>query len=136
MKKLKCIATLLEKNAVRKLNWDEASKNLGHYSQIFTVPKPNGKHRVVINMKPLNEQVKKEKFRMETIKDVKSLIQPNDYGAVVDLTDAYYTVSLHKDSRKYCRFILVHRFKAQKKRSKNCSLFGRFTGFSIVYGVL
>ena len=100
------VATLLEKNAVRKLNWDEASKNLGHYSQIFTVPKPNGKHRVVINMKPLNEQVKKEKFRMETIKDVKSLIQPNDYGAVVDLTDAYYTVSLHKDSRKYCRFIL------------------------------
>ena len=100
------IAVLLEKNAIRKLSWEEANKNLGHYSQIFTVPKPGGKHRVVINMKPLNEQVQKEKFKMETAKDVRSLVKHKDFGAVVDLTDAYYTVSLHKDSRKYCRFIL------------------------------
>ena len=43
---------------------------------------------------------------METVKDVRSLLKPGDYGAVVDLTDAYYTVKLHKESRKYCRFIV------------------------------
>ena len=79
---------------------------LGHYLQIFAVPKPGGKWRVVINMKPLNEHVAKETFRMETVKDVRSLLKPGDYGAVVDLTDAYYTVKLHKESRKYCRFIV------------------------------
>ena len=60
----------------------------------------------MINMKPLNEHVAKETFRMETVKDVRSLLKPGDYGAVVDLTDAYYTVKLHKESRKYCRFIV------------------------------
>ena len=79
---------------------------LGHYSQIFAVPKPGGKWRVVINMKPLNEHVLKETFRMETSRDVRSLLKPGDFGAVIDLTDAYYTVKLHQDSRKYCRFII------------------------------
>ena len=100
------VAALLEKNAIRKVSKNEAENNLGHYSHIFTVPKPGGKHRVVINMKPLNEHVLKEKFKMETVKDVKTLLKPKDFGAVVDLTDAYYTVSLHKDTRKFCRFIL------------------------------
>ena len=43
---------------------------------------------------------------METTKDVRSLLKPGDMGAVVDLTDAYYTVKLNEDSRKYCRFIV------------------------------
>ena len=43
---------------------------------------------------------------METARDVRSLLKPGDFGAVVDLTDAYYTVKLHKDSMKYCRFIV------------------------------
>ena len=78
----------------------------GHYSQIFAVPKPGGKWRVVINMKPLNEHVAKETFRMETSRDVRSLLSPGDFGAVIDLTDAYYTFKLYGDSRKYCRFIV------------------------------
>ena len=79
---------------------------LGHYSQIFAVPKPGGKWRMVINMKTLNEHVLKETFRMETSRDVWTLLKPGNFGAVIDLTDAYYTVKLHQDSRKYCRFII------------------------------
>ena len=43
---------------------------------------------------------------METSRDVRSLLKPGDFGAVVYLTDAYYTVKLHEDSRRYCRFIV------------------------------
>ena len=100
------VAQLLAKEAVRKVSREEAASKPGHYSHIFTVPKPGGKHRVVINMKPLNEHVLKEKFRMETTKDVRSILKKGDFGAVVDLTDAYYTVKLNKQSRKYCRFIV------------------------------
>ena len=102
------VAQLLVKGAIRKVSQQEALAKPGHYSHIFTVSKPGGKHRVVINMKPLNEHVLKEKFRMETAKDVKSIsiLKKGDFGAVVDLTDAYYTVKLHKQSRKYCRFIV------------------------------
>ena len=52
-------------------------------------------------MKPLNEHVQKESFQMETSRDVSSLLKPGDHAAVIDLTDAYYTVKLHEDSRKY-----------------------------------
>ena len=100
------VRTLLDKGAVRVVSQEEALATPGHYSQVFAVPKPGGKWRVVINMKPLNEFVLKESFRMETVKDVRSLLKPGDFGAVIDLTDAYYTVKLHKDSRRYCRFII------------------------------
>ena len=100
------ISELLHKGAIRVVSQEEAQSVPGHYSQIFAVPKPGGKWRVVINMKPLNEHVLKESFHMETSKDVRSLLQPEDYGAVIDLTDAYYTVKLHEDFRKYCRFIV------------------------------
>ena len=100
------IATLIEKGAVRVVPREEAMATPGHYSQIFAVPKPGGKWRVVINLKPLNEHVLKETFQMETSKNVRSLLKQGDFGAVVDLTDAYYTVKLHTDSRRYCRFIV------------------------------
>ena len=100
------ISNLLGKGAIRVVPREEAIATPGHYSQIFAVPKPGGKWRVVINLKPLNEHVAKETFHMETSKDVRSLLRPSDYGAVIDLTDAYYTVKLHNDSRKYCRFIV------------------------------
>ena len=68
------IATLLAKGAIRDVSAHEAASNPGHYSKIFAVPKPGGKWRVVINLKPLNEFVAKESFRMETVKDVPTLI--------------------------------------------------------------
>ena len=100
------VGKLLAKGAIRKVPQQEACTSLGHYSQVFAVPKPGGKWRVVINMKPLNEHVQKESFQMETSRDVSSLLKPGDHAAVVDLTDAYYTVKLHEDSRKYCWFII------------------------------
>ena len=100
------ISNLLGKGAIRVVPREEAYANPGHYSKIFAVPKPVGKWRVVINLKPLNEFVAKETFRMETARDVRSLLKPGDFGAVVDLTDVYYTVKLHNSSRKYCCFII------------------------------
>ena len=100
------ISSLLSKGAIRMVTPEEAAKCPGHYSKIFAVPKPGEKWRVVINLKPLNEFVAKETFRMETARDVRTLLKPGDFGAVIDLTDAYYTVKLHESSRKYCRFIV------------------------------
>ena len=100
------IDELLGKGDIRKVSTAEATAIPRHYSKIFGVPKPGGKWRVVINLKPLNEFVAKESFRMETARDVRSLLEPQDFGAVVDLTDAYYTVKLHVDSRKYCCFMV------------------------------
>ena len=43
---------------------------------------------------------------MHTSKEVCTLLQPADYGIIIDLSDAYYLVKLHQSSRKYCRFIV------------------------------
>ena len=37
------------------------------YSQMFLVPKKDGRHRLVINLKRLNQSVKTEHFTMEGI---------------------------------------------------------------------
>ena len=100
------VATLLEKGAVRIIPKNLANKKLGVYSKMFCVPKPGHNNcRPVINLKPLNKYIYKESFKMETLKDVRATLQPGDYGATVDLTDAYFHVKIHRKSRKYLRFI-------------------------------
>ena len=98
---------LVRKKAMRVVPWAEACKSLGHYSQIFAVPKPNGKYRVIINMKPLNKHIVKETFSMESLKEVRAILKPNAWASIVDLSDAYYLVSIAKEDRKYCRFIFA-----------------------------
>ena len=100
------IKDLVCKGAMRKVPWNEAVKSKGFYSKLFCLPKPGtATWRVIINLKPLNQYVKKASFRMEGVKDVKNILAPGMFGAIVDLSDAYYHVSLHKKSRKYTRFI-------------------------------
>ena len=92
---------------MRVVPYDEAVKKKGFYSKLFCIPKPSSeKWRTIINLKPFNKYVKKSAFKMETVKDVRDLLQPQMYGAVVDLSDAYYHVKLHRTSWKYTRCML------------------------------
>ena len=59
----------------------------------------------MINLKPLNKYIKKENFKMETLKDVRATLKPGDLGAIVDLTDPYFHVKIHMKSLKYLQFI-------------------------------
>ena len=78
---------------MRKVPYKEAVCSKGFFSKLFCVPKPGlDKWQTVINMKPLNRYIRKEGFRMEGVKDVKVLIQPRMFGAIIDLSDAYYHV--------------------------------------------
>ena len=107
---------LVQKGVLTELTWDQAEREPGHYSQMFTVPKKDSKkRRAVINLKGFNDFVSKKKFRMETVKDVKSVLKPGMWGATVDMTDAYYHIGLHQDSRKYVRFMIdgkIYQFTA------------------------
>lgn len=101
------VATFLEKKAIRVVPHEEANTDLGFYSKIFCVPKPGkDKWRMIIDMRRLNKCIKKKKFRMQGIKDVTSALKPHMYGAVIDISDAYYHVPIRKGARKYTRFIV------------------------------
>ncbi len=41
---------------------------------------------------------------MDDVQLISELIQPGDFGMLVDLKGAYLTLGLHPSHRKYCRF--------------------------------
>ena len=55
-------------------------------STVFLV-KQSTKTRPIFNLKSLNQFIRKEKFKLEGLDQVKTMIQPNDYFMKLDLTD-------------------------------------------------
>ena len=64
--------------------------------------------RPVIDLSILNQYIRKQPFKMETVKSVRQLILANDWAVSLDLTDAYLHVPIHPQSRKYLRFMFGH----------------------------
>jgi len=71
---------------------------------VFPVAKSDGGWRVCTDYRNLNKNISKTRFQMEGIEQVAHLIQPNDFGMLIDLKDCYLTLGLHPAHRKYCRF--------------------------------
>ena len=98
----KAIEDLLQKGAVTQVQ----PKADQFISTLFLVEKESGSEqfRPVINLRPLNRFVRTESFRMEGLQIAKNLIQPGDFLMKLDLKDAYYTVPVHKEHRRYLCF--------------------------------
>ena len=75
-------------------------------SPIFTVPKKDNKeeHRMILNLKELNEYIESHHFKMETFESALKLIKPNSYFASIDLRHAYYSINMAENDQKYLRF--------------------------------
>ena len=74
-------------------------------SPIFTVPKKNtDEHRLILNLKELNQYIEPHHFKMETFESTLRLIKPNNFLASIDLRHAYYSVNMAKSHQKYLRF--------------------------------
>ena len=73
-------------------------------SQIFTRMKKNGGVRLILDLSELNKSITYQHFKMDNIYTVMSLLSQGYFMASVDLRDAYYTVPIHANSRKYLRF--------------------------------
>ena len=60
----------------------------------------------MLDLSALNQFTETEHFKMENLATLKSLLNKGDYVINLDLTDAYLTVPMHPDSRKFLRFLL------------------------------
>ena len=95
------IQRLLERQVI-----EFASPVLGQYiSNIFFRVKKDGSIRLILNLKALNLHVEYHHFKMETLQAAIQLMSRGCYLASVDLKDAYYSVPMAPQDRKYLRFV-------------------------------
>ena len=94
------ISSLLAKQVI-----ELAEHGLGEIiSNIFLRPKEDGSHRLILNLKELNQSVPYVHFKRETLSSILKLVERNAFMAAVDLKDAYYSIRVCKEDRKYLRF--------------------------------
>ena len=91
----------------------------GFLSTLFLVPKKDGGQRPVINLKSLNSFVNAPHFKMEGIHTLKSLLKKGDWLLKIDLKDAYFSIPISIEHRKYLCFQLEN-----KTYQFNCLPFG------------
>lgn len=73
-------------------------------SKVFTVSKPDGSYRLILNLKILNNFVKSNHFKIEDNKTVAKLLSKGCYMGKIDLKDAYHLVPVKQSHCKYLRF--------------------------------
>ena len=106
------VLKLLEKRAVERV---VQPRSPGFYSRLFLVPKKGDQWRPIIDLSTLNGFLDIQSFKMETSASIRASVQPGHWGVSLDLTDAYFHVPIHPNSRKYLRFCLnnqVFQFRA------------------------
>lgn len=105
-------ADLLRKGVVEKV---KKVNSPGFYSRLFTVQKPNGDLRPIIDLSPLNRHLEVKHFQMETAQSVSAALRPGEWTSTVDISDAYLHVPLSSSIRHYFRFMVegqVYQFRA------------------------
>lgn len=97
------LSKLIEKGVIRK-----CSPAQGQFiSSIFTVPKPDGSCRLIVNLKNLNKFIRVDHFKLEDIKLVSHLLTDGCFMATLDLTDAFYMIHICDEDTKFLRFYFL-----------------------------
>ena len=73
-------------------------------SNIFIRPKKNGSHRLILNLRDLNDFIEYHHFKMDTIETVIGLMRPNCFMASLDLSNAYFSVPIAEANRCFLKF--------------------------------
>ena len=96
-------------NLFQKGPVEPAPQSPGFYSRLFLVQKASRSWHPIIDLSTLNGYVTSSHFHMETPQSVLRSIRPGDWMISLDLQDAYLQVPVHRDSRRYLRFVMQGR---------------------------
>ena len=73
-------------------------------SNIFLRPKKDGSYRMILDLTWLNKFIEYQHFKMSGLNTAKEMLRRNCWMASIDLKDAYYSVPIAYQDRKYLRF--------------------------------
>ena len=97
------ISRFLQCKIIEKAN---DTKEGEYLSNIFFRPKKDGKIRIILNLKNLNKTyLEKIHFKMETLQSAIDAMRPNCFFGSVDLAEAFYSIPIRYEDRKYFRFL-------------------------------
>ena len=74
------------------------------YSTYFLVPKQDGGHRPILNLKLFNFTARKALFKMETLRSMIAVMWPQQWLASIDLKDTYFHIGVVPADRQHLRF--------------------------------
>ena len=94
------------RNMLKKGIIEHSKHENGEYiSSIFLREKKTaGQYRMILNLKKLNKFVEKHHFKMDTLAQTIALVTPGAWMLSLDFQDAYYSLAVHKEFRKYLKF--------------------------------
>lgn len=94
------------RDLIQKMQDDEViEESTSNYSSpCFAVPKPGGKHRLVVDFRKLNQKVLFESIPIPDLKTAFSWFRNARYFIVMDLNQAYFQIGVAKESRPYTAF--------------------------------
>lgn len=93
------ILSLADKKVI-ELSYEEPFQFI---SNVFMVPKSNGKTRVILDLSRFNEGVVKPHFKMNNIYTATNMIIPGVFMSSIDIQDAYFTFPITIEDRKYLK---------------------------------
>jgi hypothetical protein len=93
-------------------------------SNIFIRSKKDGSHRLILNLKDLNQFISYHHFKMDMLHSILKLIERGCFMALLDLKDAYNPVSVNHPDRKYLlHFVwqgVLYQFTCFPNRLSSC----------------
>ena len=78
-----------------------------YISPIFLMEKTDGTERLILNLKILNKDLEYKHFKIQILRTILTLIQPNCYMVTIDLKDAYYSVKTDANDTYFLNFFVI-----------------------------
>lgn len=74
-------------------------------SRVVLVKKRNGRYRLCVNFKALNQLVERDRFPLPVIEDQVAKLEGMKYFSTMDMKNGFFHVELTEDSKKYTAFV-------------------------------
>ena len=83
---------------------------LGYLSPIFLREKKENKHRLILNQKELNKFVPHHHLKIDNLKSALNMTSKGCFTASINLTDAYYSVTIENSLQNFFAFQFQEKF--------------------------